>query len=63
MQMDGQCEAVAAVMELMAHEVNGKTEFFRGCPPEWKRVSFENLALSDGRRVSGVRENGKIKVW
>ena len=63
MQMDGQCEAVAAVMELMAHEVNGKTEFFRGCPPEWKRVSFENLALSDGRRVSGVRENGTIKVW
>ena len=48
---------------MMAHEVNGVTEFFRGCPPEWKRVSFENLALSDGRRVSGVRENGKIKVW
>lgn len=63
MQMDGQCAAVAAVMELLAHDVNGKTEFFRGCPPNWKRVSFENLALSDGRRVSGVRENGKITIW
>jgi len=63
MQMDGQCAAVAAVMELLAHDVNGKTEFFRGCPPEWKRVSFENLALSDGRRVSGIRENGKVTIW
>ena len=62
MQMDGQCAAVVAVMEMMAHEVNGKTEFFRGCPPEWKRVSFENLALSDGRRVSGVREDGRIRI-
>ena len=62
MQMDGQCAASVAVMEMMAHEVNGVTEFFRGCPPEWKRVSFENLALSDGRRVSGVREDGRIRI-
>ena len=42
--------------------LDGVTEFFRGCPPEWKRVSFENLALSDGRRVSGIREDGKITI-
>ncbi|MBO7683423.1 MAG: alpha-L-fucosidase [Kiritimatiellae bacterium] len=45
----------------MAHEVNGKTEFFRGCPAEWKDVSFENIALSDGRRVSGRRVDGKVR--
>ena len=62
MQMDGACAAVTAVMELMAHEVNGKVEFFRGCPPAWTDVSFENLALSDGRRVNGRRVNGRVEI-
>ena len=62
MQMDGACAATTAVMELMAHEVNGKVEFFKGCPPSWKEVSCENLALSDGRRVNGRRVNGKITI-
>lgn len=62
MQMDGQCAAATAVLELLAHDVEGKTEFFMGCPPEWEDVSFENLALSDGRRVSGRRVNGKITI-
>ena len=63
MQMDGQCGAAAAVMELLAHEVNGKTEFFKGCPPEWKDVSYENIALPDGRRVSGRRLDGRVETW
>ena len=58
MQMDGACAAATAVMELLVHEINGKVEFFKGCPPEWKEVSFENIALSDGRRVSGHRIGG-----
>lgn len=62
MQMDGQCAAVTAILELMAHETNGRVEFFKGCPDDWKEVSFENLALSDGRRVSGSRINGKVSV-
>ena len=62
MQMDGQCAAVTAILELMAHETDGKVEFFRGCPAEWKDVSFENLALSDGRRVSGRRLNGVVTI-
>ena len=62
MQMDGQCAAATAVLELMAHEIDGKVEFFRGCPAAWKVVSFENLALSDGTRVSGRRVDGKITV-
>ena len=62
MQMDGQCAAATAVMELMAHEVGGKVEFFRGCPDSWKDVSFENLALSDGTRVSGRRLNGRVTI-
>ena len=62
MQMDGQCAAATAVMELMAHEVNGEVRFFAGCPEAWKDVSFENLALSDGRRVSGRRLNGVVTI-
>ena len=62
MQMDGQCAAATAVLELMAHEVNGKVEFFRGCPESWREVSFENLALADGRRVSGKRVDGGVSV-
>ena len=62
MQMDGQCAAATAVMEMMAHETGGKVEFFRGCPDSWKDVSFENLALSDGTRVSGRRLNGKVTI-
>ena len=62
MQMDGQCAAATAVMELLVHEVNGKVEYFRGCPAEWDDVSFENIALSDGRRVSGRRLNGKTTI-
>jgi hypothetical protein len=62
MQMDGQCGAVAAVLEMMAHEVDGKVKFFAGCPSSWEEVSFENLALSDGRRVNGVRKNGKLTI-
>ena len=60
--MDGQCAATTAVMELMAHEVNGKVEFFKGCPAAWKEVSFENLRLSDGRKVSGRRVNGQVTI-
>ena len=62
MQMDGQCAAVTAVMELMAHEVNGKVEFFKGCPASWKEVSFENIRLSDGTSVSGSRVNGIVRI-
>lgn len=63
MQMDGQCAAATAVMEMMAHEVNGKVEFFKGCPTNWRDVSFENLALSDGRRVSGRRIDGIVSIY
>jgi hypothetical protein len=62
MQMDGQCAAATAVMEMMVHEVDGRVEYFRGCPPEWKRVSFSNIALRGGRRVSGSRIDGKAET-
>ena len=35
----------------------------RGCPADWKDVSFENIRLSDGTAVSGRRINGKTEVW
>jgi hypothetical protein len=53
---------VAAILELMVNEENGKPVFFKGCPQYWNEVSFENIALSDGRRVSGWRKNGKMKI-
>lgn len=62
MQMDGQCAAATAVMELLVHEVNGKVEFFKGCPPDWKDVSFENIRLADGTSVSGRRLNGVVTI-
>ncbi len=62
MQMDGQCAAATAVMELLVHEVNGKVEYFRGCPESWKDVSFESIRLSDGTSVSGSRINGVVKI-
>ncbi len=62
MQMDAAAAAATAAMELMVHEVDGKTEFFRGCPASWKDVSFENIALSDGRRVSGRRLDGAVEI-
>ena len=49
-------------MELLVHEVNGKVEYFRGCPESWKDVSFENIRLSDGTSVSGRRINGEVKI-
>ena len=62
MQMDGQCAAVTAVMEMMVHDVNGRTEYFRGCPDTWKKVAFYNILTPGGKRVSGLRENGKVTV-
>ncbi len=62
MQMDGQCAATAAVLEMMAHETNGKVEFFKGCPDSWKDVSFTNIRLSDGTVVNGRRVNGKTTI-
>jgi len=62
MQMDGQCASAAAILELLVHEVNGKAEFFRGCPEVWKDVSFENIRLSDGSSVSGARINGRTRL-
>ena len=62
MQMDGQCAAATAVLELMVHEVNGRTEYFRGCPAAWREVSFENVLQSDGTRVSGRRVDGRVEI-
>ena len=62
MQMDGQCAAVTAILEMMVHEVNGTPEYFRGCPPGWKTVLFSNVLRSDGRRVSGRRSEGKVTI-
>jgi hypothetical protein len=49
-------------MEMLVHEVNGKTMYFRGCPKSWKNVSFKNIRLSDGRKVSGSRIDGDESI-
>ena len=60
--LKNQRSAYEKVIRMMAHEVNGKVEFFRGCPESWKEVSFENIRLSDGTSVSGSRINGVVKT-
>ena len=62
MQMDGAMAAVTAIMELLVHDVNGKTEYFRGCPESWQKVSFRKIRLADGRSVSAERVNGKGSI-
>ena len=62
MQMDGAMAAVTAIMELLVHDVNGKTEYFRGCPESWQKVSFRKIRLADGRSVSAERVNGKVSI-
>ena len=62
MQMDGQCAAVTAILEMMVHEVNGRVQYFKGCPDTWKKVAFYNVLTADGRRVSGLRENGRVTI-
>ncbi|MBP5284975.1 MAG: hypothetical protein ILO34_02555, partial [Kiritimatiellae bacterium] len=62
MQMDGQCAAATAVMEMMVHETYDRLDLFKGCPDEWKTVRFENIALVDGRRLSAERVDGEIRI-
>ena len=62
MQMDGQCAAVTAILEMLVHEIDGEPHYFRGCPESWRSVSFENVALSNGRRINGQCVNGIVHV-
>ncbi len=62
MQMDGQCATVSAILEMLVHEVDGKVDYFRGCPKEWREVRFENVLMPDGTRVSGSRIDGKETI-
>lgn len=60
MQMDGQCAAVTAIMELMVHDVHGELVLFAGCPDDWTDVSFENIRIHGGRKISARRKDGVI---
>ena len=52
------------IREFTLHDGPGvrTTVFFKGCPRYWNEVSFENIALPDGRRVSGWRRDGKVRI-
>ncbi len=49
---------VAAVAEMLVHKAGGVIFVFPALPPGWDDVSFENLAIEGGHKVSARRKNG-----
>jgi alpha-L-fucosidase 2 len=60
MQLDGGQGACTAVYDLLAHDRHGTVALFAGCPAEWDDVSFDNISLPGGFRVSASRSSGRI---
>ncbi len=60
MQLDGGQGACAAVFDLLAHDRRGVTVLFAGCPSGWDAVSFDDITLPGGFRVSATRAAGKL---
>ena len=58
MQLDAALGAPAAILEMLAHERDGKTYLAPAVPDDWRDLVFEGLRLPGGRFASGVRENG-----
>jgi hypothetical protein len=60
MQLDGGQGACAAVFDLLAHDRHGVVALFAGCPREWDEVSFDDISLPGGFRVSATRSRGRL---
>ena len=62
MQMDGTCGFLSAFMEMCAYTRFDKLYLFRGMPEKWNDVSFENLLLPGGGRLSADRASGSFRI-
>lgn len=59
MQIDAAMGAVAAILEMLAHERNGQICLAPAVPEFWGDVSFGSLRLPGGRLARGIRQNGQ----
>ena len=55
MQMDGTGGFISAFLEMCADTRHSAIRYFPGMPAKWQEVSFENLALPGGKRISAQR--------
>ncbi len=62
MQLDAGLGCVAAIHEMFLHDRRGVNYIFRGAPPRWEDVSFENMLASGGVLVSAARKRGRVQT-
>jgi hypothetical protein len=55
MQMDGTGGFISAFLEMCADTRYSTIRYFPGMPAKWHDVSFENIALPGGKRISAKR--------
>ncbi len=55
MQMDGTGGFISAFLEMCADTRYEAIRYFPGMPAKWHDVSFENIALPGGKRISATR--------
>ncbi|MHC4871841.1 MAG: glycosyl hydrolase family 95 catalytic domain-containing protein [Planctomycetota bacterium] len=60
MQLDGTMGYVAAVNEFCAQSRRGIIYLFQGIPQKWQDVSFKDIYLPDGFKISGEKKNGIV---
>ena len=59
MQLDGTAGAVAAILEMLVHERNGRIRLAPAVPEFWGDVSFDGIRLPGGLSAQGIRANGR----
>lgn len=60
MQLDGTMACAGALCDILIHERAGALRLFKGAPAKWCDVSFRNLRVPGGFRVSARRQDGRI---
>lgn len=60
MQLDGTMGAATALLEMLILEKGGIVKLFQGIPEKWRDVSFKNICLPGGFRISAERKGGRI---
>jgi hypothetical protein len=58
MQMDAGMSCVAAIHEMLLHEIRGVHHIFRGAPSRWRDARFASLRAAGGFLVGATRRDG-----
>ena len=56
--MDAGMSCVAAIHEMLLHEIRGVHHVFRGAPARWRDASFGTVRAAGGVLVGAKRRNG-----